>query len=383
MRIVINTPSGNVGRALVEALLARGAQLTLISRSPDKVKAFEARGARIVEGSIDDAAVLDSALEGAGALFWLTPPATRPDFTSWAVATAKVAAEAVRRRAVRRVVVLSSVGAQSGSGSGPVGVLLGVEDAFRAVAPDVVALRPGYFMENVLRSLGSIAKAGAIFSPVPADEKAPVVATKDIAAVAADELASPRAGHRIRGVHGPVDLSGKDQAAILSEALHMPIAYVQVPVEAAEQGMRDAGMPPFAVDLLGEMYRAILAGRLSPAEPRSAETTTPTTFADFARETLRPAILAALPEHLAIFRRKPGANVEELVKALPAERAHYGELTAAGVVKQGFFAADQTQAFLIVRAPTADIARALLQKFPLAPFVDIEVVPLAAPAAAS
>lgn len=295
MRIVVNTPTGNIGRPLVEALLARGAEVTLIARSPDKVRDFEARGARVVQGSIDDPAVIDRALEGAGALFWLSPPAFRPDFYDWATGAAKQAAEAVRRRDVKRVVVLSSVGAQSGRGSGPVGILLEIEDAFRAVAPEVVALRPGYFMENVFRNLDTIVKAGAIFSPVPADVKVPTVATKDIAAVAAEELAGKGGGHRIRGVHGPADISAADQAAILSEVLHLPVKYVQVPVEAAEKGMLDAGLPDFAVAMYGDMYRAILDGRMNPAEPRSAETTTPTTFADFVAEAVRPAVLAQLP----------------------------------------------------------------------------------------
>ena len=49
-------------------------------------------------------------------------------------------------------------------------MLLEIEDAFRAAAPEVVVLRAGYFMENVLNNLDSIVTAGAIFSPVPAIE---------------------------------------------------------------------------------------------------------------------------------------------------------------------------------------------------------------------
>jgi uncharacterized protein YbjT (DUF2867 family) len=381
MRIVVNTPTGNIGRPLVEALLARGAEVTLIARSPDKVRDFEARGARVVQGSIDDAAVLERALEGAGALFWLSPPAFRPDWSDWALGAAKQAAEAVRRRDVKRVVVLSSVGAQSGRGTGPVGVLLEVEDAFRAVAPDVVALRAAFFMENDLRSLDTVVKAGAIFSPVPADLAAPIVATKDIAAVAAEELTSAARGHRVRGVHGPADLTGEERAAILSELLHAPIRYVQVPVEAAEQGMRDAGLPDFAVAMYGDMYRAILDGRMSSSEPRSPETTTPTTYADFAASVLRPAILPQLPQFFVRFRRKADADVEAMKKMLPAERDHYLGFVKAGLIPHGFFSADGTQAFVILRSPSLEAATGTMGKFPLAPFVDIEIVPLAPPPA--
>ena len=36
------------------------------------------------------------------------------------------------------------------------------------------------------------------------------------------------------------------------------------------------------------MYEAVETGRLRPIEPRSARTTTPTTLAEFARETILP-----------------------------------------------------------------------------------------------
>jgi uncharacterized protein YbjT (DUF2867 family) len=379
MRIVVNTPNGNIGRSLVETLLARGAEVTLIARNPEKVRDFAARGARVVQGSIDDREVLDRAFEGAGAVFWLTPPGMRPDAHEWAIATARTAAEAVRRRDVKRVVLLSSVGAQSGPGVGPVGALLDIEKAFRAAAPDVVSLRAGFFMENLFRSLDTIVKAGAIFSPTPADKKSPTVASRDIAAMAAEELLASTPGHRTRGVHGPVDLSPREQAAILTEVLGFPVAYVEVPVEAAEKGMVDAGVPAFAAASFADMYRGIIDGRMDPAEPRSAETTTPTTFAEFARDVLRPAVLAALPEFFVAFRRKEGVNVDEMMKVIPAERAHYGALLGAGVVKHGFFSADRKQAFLILRAASVEAAGAAVKKFPLAPFVDIEIVPLVSP----
>lgn len=379
MRIVVNTPTGNIGRSLVQALQSRGAEVTLIARSRAKVSDFEARGARVVEGSIDDAAVLERAFEGADALFWLAPPAYRPDWRAWGPETARQAAGIAKKHGIRRVVLVSSVGAQNGPGAGPVGTILAVEDAFRAAAPDVTALRAGFFLENMLQNVDSIVKAGAIFSPIPADAKAPGVATKDIAAVAADELLGGAPGHRIRGVHGPADISGREQAEILSKLLHRPIAYVEVPVEAAEKGMADAGMPPFVVEMYGEMLRGVLAGKLASSEPRSPETTTPTSFTDFARAVVRPAVIAKLPQFLATFTRKAGVSTEEVQKVLPAERAHYGELVSEGFVKHGFFAADGKRAFVVLASPSLESAEATMKAFPLAPLVDIEIVPLATP----
>lgn len=294
MRITVNTPSGNIGRTLTLSLLEAGADVTIISRSPEKVNDLVGRGARLVQGSIDDQAALDEALKGADALFWLTPPAARPDYSEWAVATARQAAATAKRHGVSRVALLSSLGAQSGPGTGPVGVMLEIETLFAEHVPNTVSLRAGFFMENFFRSLDTLASQGAIYMPSPANKPFPLVATRDIAAVAADELLDGSwTGHRIRGVHGPADLSYEQAAAILTEALGKPIQYVQVTVDQARQGMLGAGLPGFLVDTFSEMYQAIVDGRMDAAEPRTAETTTPTTLAHFAREALAPALAQA------------------------------------------------------------------------------------------
>lgn len=291
MSIVINTPNGNIGRPLVERLLEAGRKVTVISRSADKVADLVKRGARLVEGSIEDRATLDAALTGAEALFWLTPPPTHPDFLAWAAGVARDAAQVAKARGVKRVVVLSSIGAQNGPGSGPVGALKGVEEAFTASIPDVTILRPGFFMENLLRDVPSLARAGAIYSSHPSDKKFPMVAVADIAAKAAEVLLDGAwTGHRILGVHGPEDLSFAQATAIVSEALGRPVKYVQVTLEDARKGMLGVGIPPWLADIFTEMYGAVLDGRLDPAEPRSRETTTPTPLARFARDVLKPAV---------------------------------------------------------------------------------------------
>ncbi|HEU4408518.1 MAG TPA: NAD(P)H-binding protein [Polyangiaceae bacterium] len=294
MRIVINTPNGTIGRPLTQRLLDAGADVTLLTRRPASVAHFAARGALVVEGSIDDPAALARALEGADALFWLSPPAYRPDANAWLERSARLAAAEVKKRGVSRVVVLSSVGAHTGPGTGPVGSLLAVENAFRAAAPDVVALRPGFFMENLLRDVPTIIKDGAIYSPMPTDKPLPLVAAVDIAGRAAAFLLDPTwAGHPIVGIHGPVDRSYRQIAAALTEELGRPIRHVEVTVEQMRQGMLAAGLPDFAADAYAELFQAVRDGRMDAAEPRTPETTTPTTVQEFARSTLLPALRAA------------------------------------------------------------------------------------------
>jgi uncharacterized protein YbjT (DUF2867 family) len=185
MSIVINTPTSHIGRALATLLLDAGEVVTVLSRDKGKVEDLRKRGAFVIEGSFEDATLLAKALEGAEALFWLTPPPARPDYYAWATKCAKQAATIAKRAGARRAVVLSSMGAHTGPGTGAVGPAREMENDFEALLPAVVSLRPGIFMENFLLSAGMIANAGQMFLPIPTGKRWPLVATADIAAKAA------------------------------------------------------------------------------------------------------------------------------------------------------------------------------------------------------
>jgi len=291
MSIVINTPTSNIGRALAARLLDVGERITVLSRDKKKVDELLRRGARVVEGSFEEPALLAEALEGAEALFWLTPPPARSGYYAWAIKCAKQAAAAAKKAGVRRAVVISSAGAHTGPGTGAVGPARERENDFEAALPAVVSLRPGIFMENFLLPTDMIAKAGQIFTPLPAGKRWPLVATANIAAKAACWLLDRGwSGHHRVGVHGPTDLSTDEAAAIISSALGEPVKCVETTIDQARGALTGMGMPDFIVEIIIEMYVAFREGRLDQAEPRTPDTTTPTTLAEFARTTLVPAI---------------------------------------------------------------------------------------------
>jgi uncharacterized protein YbjT (DUF2867 family) len=293
MSIVINTPTSNIGRALAARLLDAGESITVLSRDRKKVEELYRRGARVIEGSFEEPILLAEALKGAEALFWLTPPPARPDYYSWAVKCAKQAAAAAKNAGVRRAVVISSAGAHTGRGTGPVGPAREMENDFEAALPAVVSLRPGIFMENFLLSAELIAKAGQIFTPLPSGKRWPLVATTDIADKAACWLLDRSwSGHHRVGVHGPVDLSTDEAAAIISSVLGKPVKNIETTIDQARGALTSMGMPDFLVEIILEMYGAYREGRLDQAEPRTPNTTTPTTLAEFARTALVPAVKA-------------------------------------------------------------------------------------------
>lgn len=191
-----------------------------------------------------------------------------------------------------RVVNLSSFGAHHATGYGRVSNLQLVENALNDAGGNVLHLRPGSFMENFLNYVPTIRSAGSIFAPAPGTVSLPTVATRDIGDVAAEELLDRSwTGKRYRGVHGPTDLTGDQAAAILSEVLGRPVRHVQVSPEQTWEAFLGMGASPAFADAYVEMYQGF-AQDPTPAEPRSPETTTPTTLAEWTGEVLKPLVTA-------------------------------------------------------------------------------------------
>src|SRR5262249_36941083 len=116
------------------------------------------------------------------------------------------------------------------------------------------------------------------------------IATRDIAEAAAPLLLHRDwSGKRIRGLHGPADLSFDEAAHILGEATGRPLRYVTISPEQARQTFSGLGLGPAFVQGYLDMV-ASLAQPGAIAEPRTPETTTPTRLYQWAREVLKPLL---------------------------------------------------------------------------------------------
>src|SRR5215475_8670874 len=208
MNIVVTTPTGQIGNKLANILLDRKSNVTLIARHPEKVKDLAGRGAKVIAGEHNDPAIVERAVSGADALFWLTPSeATSHDPLGMARRMADAGASVIRKHPDLHVVQLSSAGAFLASGTGPIVGLHETEEKFRAAGKNIVSLRPNEFMENIFFSVPTIIAMGSIFSSIPGSVKAPFVATQDIAEIAAEFLLKPIEGHHAVDIVGPQEIS--------------------------------------------------------------------------------------------------------------------------------------------------------------------------------
>ena len=72
--IVITGATGNTGRPTAEALLAKGEKIRVLGRDASKLQPFVQKGAEAFVGTVEDAAFLRKAFEGATAVYLLIPP---------------------------------------------------------------------------------------------------------------------------------------------------------------------------------------------------------------------------------------------------------------------------------------------------------------------
>lgn len=296
MRIAITTPTGNIGRKLVAKLQAgTDHELILLARDPEKLTAETARGANVRPGDLNDSAYVTEATQGVDALFWLIPPdLTQENFRAYQNRIARTGADAVRANQIKHTVFLSSVGAQHRDGTGPVVGLHDAEATFKAATPHPTILRPTYFMENYLFQLDAIRESHAVFLAVPGDQRIAMIATADIAETAAKVLAAaPPSDARVLELLGPTAYGFDEAATLIGEAIGKPVKHVQVTPAQMREAIRGLGASHDVTDRFVELYAAIASGLMRPEFPRGAEQTTPTTFADFARTVLAPALAAA------------------------------------------------------------------------------------------
>jgi uncharacterized protein YbjT (DUF2867 family) len=279
---VLMGANGNITSQAARALLQLGRRVRVIGRSAASLEPLRQLGAELAIGDAQDANFLAQAFEGATAVYTMIPPNYgAPDMRAAQAAIGTAIAAALARSGVKRVVNLSSVGADLPAGTGPIAGLHDQEQRLNALPGlDVLHLRPGYFMENHLHAAGAVAALGVYPSLERADVPAPMIATQDIAAVVVRELTAPTA----RGVlhlHAPRHYSFQQAAAILGQAIGRPdLPYVQAEPAQGKAAMREIGFSADVVEQMAEMAQWLSKGTHQTL-PGAVEVT-PTTLEAFA-----------------------------------------------------------------------------------------------------
>jgi uncharacterized protein YbjT (DUF2867 family) len=203
----------------------------------------------------------------------------------------KPAAEAIRKRGVKRVVSVSGIGRGWNKEAGLATANIRADDMLAGTGVSLRALMMPSFMDNLLRQAETIKEKGMFSLPVRADLRAPLVATSDIAAVAARFVMDTTwTGQADVPVLGPEDTSPNEMAEILSDVLDKAVRYEQTPTEAYKSRLVSRGMSEAFAQGLADMMTAKNDGMDNTAS-RTDAADTPTTFRQWSETVLKPAIL--------------------------------------------------------------------------------------------
>jgi uncharacterized protein YbjT (DUF2867 family) len=290
---VIVGATGNTGSVVAEKLLANGEKVRVLGRDPKRLERFTQKGAEAYMADTSDAGALTKAFSGAKAVYALIPPnLSSPDVRAYQERTSDALAAAIEKNGIKHAVVMSSFGADKAAGTGPVLGLHSLEKKLEGIPGlNALFLRAGYFMENLLPQPGVIKSLGIMAGPVKEDLLLPMIATRDIGAVAAKVLLKLEfVGKRAHELQGLRDSSYAEVAKVVGAAIGKPeLAYKQLSAAQLKPALVQMGMSSNMVDLLLEMADSLNSGHMKTLEPRSRENSTPTALETFVAEIFVPA----------------------------------------------------------------------------------------------
>lgn len=239
---VITGITGQVGGAVARTLLASGQKVRAVLRDESKAAAWAAQGCETVLATYTDAAALTQAFSGADGVFLMVPPNVDPEpgFPQIREIAAIVAA-AIRAAQPKRVVFLSTVGAQvtepnllNNSGM--------LEDTLRQMPVPVTLLRAAWFMENASWDVDAARKGVIPTFLQPLDHPIPMVATADIGSTAAELLQESWTGVNVVELEGPRRYCANDIARGFAAALGHSVRMEEIPRSGWEALLRSQGM---------------------------------------------------------------------------------------------------------------------------------------------
>jgi uncharacterized protein YbjT (DUF2867 family) len=292
--IVITTPTGDIGHQVLKHVVQSREPVRVIARDPSRIPQEIRERVEVIQGSHGDAATIEKALTGADALFWLIPPEplmTLNSVDEAYVGFTKPATEAIRKCGVKRVVAISALGRGWHKDAGLATANIKADNLLASTGVALRVLAMPSFMDNLLRQAPTIKEKGMFSLPVRADLKAPLVATSDIAAVAAKFLTDTTwTGQAEVPVLGPEDISPNEMAESLSDVLGKPVRFEQMPIEAYKNRMVNRGMSEAFAQGLADMMTAKNEGMDNTAS-RAVADDTPTTLRRWSETVLKPAVM--------------------------------------------------------------------------------------------
>lgn len=259
--VLVTGASGQLGRAVLERLLQRGcSRVIAVTRDPERLAEFAARGVELRRADFDNESGLADAFAGAR--------------RALLISTDQIADEGARLlQHLGALVALSVAGVEhvvytSYAGLDVDHALASVADTHRQTELALIGsgleytlLRNNLYTELLLDPLRAALDRG-VWRTAHGNGAVAYVSRNDVARVAAEALISA-SGREVWQVSGPAALSAEQIAALAARISGRPLRYEAIAVAERKAELGASGLPAPIVDLLLSFECAAAAGELA------------------------------------------------------------------------------------------------------------------------
>ena len=249
--ILVTGAGGKTGKAVIKALVARGAVVRAFVRRAEHDSTLTAMGVSdVVVGDMNDALAISRAIKGTDAIYHICPNVHPHE-----VAFARLLIAAATGLGVSRLVYHSVLHPQIEAMPHHWNKMR-VEEMLFGSALDITILQPAAYMQNSLAQWDSMVGAGVYRVPYPIETQLSLVDLDDVAEAAAIVLTN--AGHfgATYELVGTPPLSQIEIVRAFGQALSKTVRAEAETIENWEQRARAAGMDDYQRQTLIKMFRA-------------------------------------------------------------------------------------------------------------------------------
>jgi uncharacterized protein YbjT (DUF2867 family) len=247
--ILVTSAAGKTGRAVIAALVARGASVRAFVRSAAHRDALKNLGATdVVIGALDDDAALLRAMHETDAVYHICPNVS-PHEVAYADAVIAAAEAAEVPRLVYHSVLHPHIEVMPHHWA-----KMRVEEMLYSSELDWTILQPTAYMQNTLSELDRIRNDGGYRVPYPVETALSLIDLADVAEAAAKVLTEKGHASATYELAGTPPLSAIDVAEAFAAALGREVRPEAESVKAWQARARIDGMDEHAVTTLTKMF---------------------------------------------------------------------------------------------------------------------------------
>jgi uncharacterized protein YbjT (DUF2867 family) len=241
--VLVTGATGQQGGAVAQALLSRGHRVKALTRKPDgdAAQRLASKGAEIVRGDLGDVAAVVGAARDVDAMYLMGNSYEAGVEAETRQGTA--AADAAKAAGIGHLIYSSVASADKKTGIPHFDSKFVVERHVAGLGIPYTISAPAAFMENVVApwAMGALAQ-GTHALALPPKRAWQVVAVADIGTFAASLIERRESVFGKRFDIAGDELSGEEQAKVLSQASGRPIAFQQIPITTIREQSEDAAL---------------------------------------------------------------------------------------------------------------------------------------------